>query len=75
MPIVFLQTTHSLGSLANEHGNTALHYACFFNHKNIATLIAERFYLTIAIPNKYDKTCLSFADDEMIAKLKDSNPF
>ena len=50
---------------ANEHGNTPLHYSCFFNHKHIAAELVNRGALVMQC-NRYFKEgegvigCLGF---------------
>jgi integrin-linked kinase len=60
-------------NIANDHGNTPLHYACFFRYKDIALYLVENGAL-IGSKNKYGKTPLNFAGrlgDEIKAKAKD----
>ncbi|KAJ3399421.1 hypothetical protein HDV05_001800, partial [Chytridiales sp. JEL 0842] len=43
-------------NLANDHGNTALHYACFYNHKAIvAYLLKEVEGVQVGLENRYGK--------------------
>jgi len=57
-------------NIANDHGNTALHYACFWRYKNIAEyLVLNNAIVNIA--NKYFKVPLDRTSDEIRDKLKE----
>ena len=44
-------------NFVNEHGNTALHYACFWNYPAIAEDLVE-FGALVNVQNKYGETPL-----------------
>ncbi|KAJ3057183.1 hypothetical protein HK097_011188 [Rhizophlyctis rosea] len=50
---------------ANDHGNTALHYACMWRFKDIALHLAKEAGATVAVKNKYSKTPLSRTSKEI----------
>lgn len=50
---------------ANDHGNTALHYACFFRHTLIAEHLVHKAGAQVAVKNKYQKTPLARTSDEI----------
>ncbi|KAJ3217235.1 hypothetical protein HDU67_008257 [Dinochytrium kinnereticum] len=47
-------------NLANDHGNTALHYACFWRRKELALLLVENGAI-LNVKNKYGKLPLDRA--------------
>lgn len=55
---------------SNEHGNTPLHYACFFNYKKIAELLV-RTGANVTILNKNNESPLDRAKPELAAHLRD----
>ncbi|VUZ51784.1 unnamed protein product [Hymenolepis diminuta] len=52
----------------NEHGNTPLHYACFWNHHEIAELLIK-FGASLMQENKYGYTPLEIARPRAAAML------
>ena len=48
----------------NEHGNTPLHYACFWNHEFIAEDLINNGAL-VSISNRFDETPLDKAKTTM----------
>ncbi|TPX63279.1 hypothetical protein SpCBS45565_g06735 [Spizellomyces sp. 'palustris'] len=55
---------------ANDHGNTALHYACFWRHKEVAVYLAQDAGAHVAIKNKYQRTPLLRTSEEIKEALK-----
>ncbi|KAI8913056.1 kinase-like domain-containing protein [Powellomyces hirtus] len=55
---------------ANDHGNTAMHYACFWRHRDIAVYLSKEAGAWVAIKNKYQKTPLGRTSDEIKDLLK-----
>lgn len=41
----------------NVHGNTALHYACFWRYSNIVLYLAKTAAAHVKISNNYDMVC------------------
>ncbi len=56
----------------NEHGNTPLHYACFWNYEPIAADLVEWGGL-VSIENKYGETPLNKANGHMAKRLHGEN--
>ena len=56
-------------NFVNEHGNTALHYACFWNNAAIAEDLLEWGAL-VAIQNKYCESPLDKCSDSLAKRLK-----
>lgn len=55
---------------ANDHGNTALHYACFWRHKDIAEFLVLNNAI-VSIANKYLKVPLDRTSDEIRERIKE----
>uniref|UniRef100_A0A5K3ETA1 Ribosomal RNA-processing protein 8 n=1 Tax=Mesocestoides corti TaxID=53468 RepID=A0A5K3ETA1_MESCO len=67
--VYFLLTNFRLAvDAANEHGNTPLHYACFWNHHEIAELLIK-FGASLMQENKYGSTPLEIARPRAAAML------
>lgn len=64
-----LRATHPDVNYANEHGNTALHYATFWNYIGICEVLVKHGAV-IAIANKYGETPLSKARPRLRKKLE-----
>ncbi|KAI9100380.1 kinase-like domain-containing protein [Phlyctochytrium arcticum] len=56
---------------ANDHGNTALHYACFYRRSEMAIYLVRQAGAHVAVKNKYQKTPLARTSDEIRDELKD----
>ncbi|KAJ3017457.1 hypothetical protein HKX48_003526, partial [Thoreauomyces humboldtii] len=56
---------------ANDHGNTAMHYACFWRHKSIAVFLGKEAGAWVSIKNKYQKTPLGRTSEDIKESLKD----
>jgi len=56
-------------NIANDHGNTALHYACFWRYTEIAEFLVLNGAI-VNIANKYFKVPLDRTSDEIKEKLK-----
>jgi len=57
-------------NIANDHGNTALHYACFWRNKEIAEYLVLNGAI-VNIANKYFKVPLDRTSDEIRERLKE----
>ncbi|KAI8817366.1 kinase-like domain-containing protein [Fimicolochytrium jonesii] len=57
---------------ANDHGNTALHYACFWRHQDVAVYLTKEAGAWVAIKNKYQKTPLGRTSLEIREELEGS---
>ena len=55
-------------NFVNEHGNTALHYACFGNYPAIAEDLVE-FGALVNIENKYHETPLEKCQGNLAKRL------
>ena len=55
-------------NFVNEHGNTALHYACFNNYPAIAEDLVE-FGALVNIENKYHETPLEKCQGNLAKRL------
>ena len=55
-------------NFVNEHGNTPLHYACFWNYEALASDLIEWGAL-VSIENKYGETPLNKASGHMAKRL------
>ncbi|KAJ3155901.1 hypothetical protein HDU89_005459 [Geranomyces variabilis] len=56
---------------ANDHGNTAMHYACFWRYRDIAVYLGKEAGAWVAIKNKYQKTPLGRTSDEIKDLLRE----
>jgi ankyrin repeat protein len=59
-------------NLANDHGNTALHYTVFWGYKDCTFYLLEAGATTDR-ENRYGKTALSRASAELRAAIDDNN--
>ena len=57
-------------NFVNEHGNTPLHYACFWGYTDIAEDLIEAGAL-VTIQNKYQETPLDKCAGHSAARLQD----
>lgn len=55
-------------NFVNEHGNTALHYACFWGHEHIAEDLIEAGGI-VTIENKYGESPLDKCGDGMANRI------
>ena len=55
----------------NEHGNSALHYACFWGYAGLAEDLVQAGAL-VGVQNKYQETPLDKAGGQLAARLQDS---
>ncbi len=55
-------------NFVNEHGNTPLHYACFWGYESLAADLVEWGGL-VNIENKYGETPLQKANGHMAKRL------
>merc|ERR1712038_1986237 len=55
-------------NFVNEHGNTPLHYACFWGYIDIAEDLIEAG-AQVAIQNKYQETCLDKCGNMVASRL------
>jgi hypothetical protein len=53
----------------NDHGNTPLHYACFWKYSELAVLLSDQG-AQITKKNRYQKTPLDFAGEQLSALLQ-----
>ena len=56
-------------NVANEHGNTPLHYACFWNHDNIAEELVNHG-AGVGMCNKFGETPLDKAKESLSTTLR-----
>lgn len=58
----FVQLLHNKANInaVNEHGNTPLHYACFWGHDHIAEDLVNNGAM-VSMANKFDETPLEKA--------------
>ncbi|KAJ3158195.1 hypothetical protein HDU86_003153 [Geranomyces michiganensis] len=56
---------------ANDHGNTAMHYACFWRYRDMAVYLGKEAGAWVAIKNKYQKTPLGRTSDEIKDLLRE----
>ncbi|KAJ3080424.1 hypothetical protein HK102_003071 [Quaeritorhiza haematococci] len=52
-------------NLANDHGNTALHYACFWRHPEVAVYLVRNAGAYVNVLNKHQKKPLDRGGKEM----------
>jgi len=57
-------------NIGNDHGNTPLHYACYWRRVEICEFLLDRGAL-VSATNKYGKTPLQKAGDSLASALKD----
>jgi hypothetical protein len=57
--------------LANDHGNTALHYTAFWGFEDCAIYLLEAGASKVPI-NRYGRTALSRASTELMAKIDEA---
>lgn len=57
---------------ANDHGNVALHYSCFFNHDSVAQYLVNEAHGSLALKNKYQRTPLGRTTERLRALLQDN---
>ena len=57
-------------NFVNEHGNTPLHYACFWGYFDIAEDLIDAGAL-VTIQNKYQETPLDKTNNQTAARLQD----
>ena len=58
-------------NFVNEHGNSALHYACFWGYAGLAEDLVQAGAL-VGVQNKYQETPLDKAGGQLAARLQDS---
>jgi maltose-binding protein MalE len=57
--------------MANYHGNTPLHYACFWRLNQIALFLAKSCNAIIKVKNNYDKLPTDNTSDVLMDLLED----
>ena len=55
-------------NFVNEHGNSALHYACFWGYTDIAEELIDAGAL-VAVQNKYQETPLDKCSNNVASRL------
>ena len=55
-------------NFVNEHGNSALHYACFWGYTDIAEELIDEGAL-VAVQNKYQETPLDKCSNNIASRL------